>query len=114
MLLVAVSRWSTTSLTAARRLPAILAADAVGFTARVAADEAAAMSSLRACLEIIELVTSLHGGRVFKTMGDGILTEFGSVVNAVSAAAAIQSRLSERNRDLPADARFEFRIISPS
>lgn len=107
--MVVLSRWSSTSLPV-RRLSAILAADAVGFTARVAANEACALSSLRACLEIVELVTSLHGGRVFKTIGDGLLAEFGSVVNAVLAAAAIQSRLAERNRDLSADGRLDFRM----
>lgn len=103
------SLWSSTPLSG-RHLSAILAADAVDFTARVAVDEAGALSSLRACLEALELVTSLHGGRVFKTLGDGLLAEFGSVVNAVSAAAAMQSRLAERNRDLPPGTRFEFRI----
>ncbi len=93
-----------------RRLSAILAADAVGFSARTAADETGALRALRAALEVLETVIGLHGGRIVKTMGDGLLAEFGSVVNAVSAAAAIQARLAARNRDLPAEGRFDFRI----
>jgi adenylate cyclase len=93
-----------------RKLAAILSADAVGFTRRVAEHEAAALRAVKASLEIAEQVIGLHGGRVVKTMGDGLLAEFGSVVNAVSAAATIQSRLSARKRDVPDNAHFDFRI----
>ena len=93
-----------------RKLAAILAADAIGYTARMARDEAAALRAVRASLETLERVIGMHGGRVVKTMGDGLLAEFGSVVNAVSAAATIQARLAERDRDLPQDAQFNFRI----
>ena len=93
-----------------RKLAAILCADAVGFTARVAADEIAALRAVKASLDIAEQVIGLHGGRVVKTMGDGLLAEFGSVVAAVSAAATIQSRLGARQRDVPDGAHFDFRI----
>jgi adenylate cyclase len=93
-----------------RRLAAILAADAVGFSDRAAADEAGALRAVAAALGVLETVIALNGGRVVKTMGDGLLAEFSSVVNAVSAAAAIQDRLAERGRDLPAEALFAFRI----
>ncbi len=93
-----------------RRLAAILAADAVGFSARVGSDEAGALLALKASMEALELVVGLHGGRVVKRLGDGLLVEFGSVVNAVSAAAAMQTRLAERTRDLPQEACFDFRI----
>lgn len=76
-----------------RRLAAILAADAVGFSNRVAVDETGALRAIAAALEVLETIVALNGGRVVKTMGDELLAEFGSVVNAVSAAATMQDRL---------------------
>lgn len=93
-----------------RRLAAILAADAEGFSARMAADEAGAIRAVTACLEALEQVAALHGGRVFKVMGDGLLAEFGSALAAVTAAAAMQRRLAERARDLPPEGSLAFRI----
>lgn len=93
-----------------RRLAAIIAADAVGYSARVAADETAALRALKGCFEVMELAIGLHGGRVVKTMGDGLLIEFGSVVNAVSAALAVRSRLDERRASLPDQDSFAFRL----
>jgi adenylate cyclase len=92
-----------------RRLTPILVADAVGYSARVAVDEDGALQALRGHMEALELVIGLHHGRVIKTMGDGMLVEFASVIDAVSAAS-IQTRLAERNTDLPEAARFDFRI----
>ncbi len=83
-----------------RRLAAILMADAVRFTDRAARDERAALTELAACMELLERTTSLNGGRVVKTMGDGLMAEFGSAVASVSAAAAMQERLAERARDV--------------
>ena len=51
-----------------------------------------------------------HGGRIIDTAGDGILAEFASVVNAVECAVAIQKTMAERNADVPADRRMQFRI----
>jgi adenylate cyclase len=51
-----------------------------------------------------------HGGRVIDTAGDGILAEFGSVVNAVECAIAVQKVTAERNADIPPDRRMQFRI----
>lgn len=93
-----------------RRLAAVLAADAVGFSSRMAQDEAGAIRAISACLEALGLVVGLHGGRVVKTLGDGLLAEFGSAVGAVSAAAAMQTRLAERARDLGPQDAFAFRI----
>ncbi len=55
-----------------RKLAAILAADAVGFTARMASDEDGALRAIKASLEILEQVIGMLGGRVVKTMGDGM------------------------------------------
>ncbi|NEK24803.1 hypothetical protein GV827_20745 [Sulfitobacter sp. JBTF-M27] len=93
-----------------RRLSAILMADAVGFSAHAAADERGALAALSGCMETLERTTGLHAGRVVKTMGDGLLAEFGSVVSAVSAAAAMQAALAERNRDAAEGGRLQFRI----
>ena len=51
-----------------------------------------------------------HGGRIIDTAGDGILAEFGSVVNAVECAVAIQKTMAERNATVEAARRMQFRI----
>jgi TolB-like protein len=75
-----------------RRLAAILAADVVGYSRLVSADEADALSRLsRLRRDIIEPNIAGHSGRLFKVMGDGFLAEFASAVQAVSCALAIQT-----------------------
>lgn len=94
-----------------RRLAAILAADVVGYSRLIRADEEgtlAAFSALRA--DLIDSSLREHHGRTVKLMGDGILVEFASVVGAVRAAAAIQQALAERNAGLPQEKRMEFRV----
>ena len=93
-----------------RRLAAILMADAVGFSAHAAADERGALAALSGCMETLERTTGLHSGRVVKTMGDGLMAEFASVVSAVSAAAAMQAALADRNRGAAEGGRLQFRI----
>ena len=93
-----------------RRLAAILMADAVGFSAHAASDERGALAALSGCMETLERTTGLHAGRVVKTMGDGLMAEFSSVVSAVSAAAAMQASLAERNRNATEGGRLQFRI----
>lgn len=93
-----------------RRLTTVLMADAVGFSERAAADERSALATLAACMEILQRTIALHGGYVIKTMGDGLLAEFGSTVSGVLAAKAIQTALAERNRDARGPARLDFRI----
>jgi adenylate cyclase len=94
-----------------RRLAAIVAADIVGYSRLVAQDEAgtvAAVTALRT--EAIEPVVVAHGGRIVKTMGDGLLMEFASAVNAVGCAAEIQRRVDELGAGVAADRRIVFRI----
>ncbi|MEY8839180.1 adenylate/guanylate cyclase domain-containing protein [Cribrihabitans sp. XS_ASV171] len=93
-----------------RRLAAILAADFAGYSARVALDEDATVRAVRGHLEATELVIGLHRGRVVKTLGDGLLAEFSSSVDAVTCATAIQARIAERNADIPEDRRLHLRI----
>jgi len=81
-----------------RRLAAILAADVVGFSRQMGADEAATLAriaSLRA--DVLDPLLAEHRGRLFKTMGDGFLVEFASAVQAVACAMAIQARLIKQD-----------------
>ncbi|MDH3236580.1 MAG: adenylate cyclase [Alphaproteobacteria bacterium] len=94
-----------------RRLAAILAADVVGYSRLIRADEEgtlAAFQALRA--ELVNPKLTSHRGRIVKAMGDGILVEFASVVDAVRAADELQQAIAERNAGLPADKRIIFRI----
>ncbi|HUS54176.1 MAG TPA: adenylate/guanylate cyclase domain-containing protein [Thermohalobaculum sp.] len=80
-----------------RRLSAILAADVVGYSTLMAADEAGTLAALRAHrTEIFDPETEKRGGRIVKLMGDGVLVEFPSVVDAVECALAIQAALAEQ------------------
>jgi len=94
-----------------RRLAAILSADVVGYSRLIRADEEATLAALSILLaEIIHPRIAAHDGRVFKLMGDGILAEFPSVVEAVRTAVEIQRALAERNAAGPAPQRIDFRI----
>jgi adenylate cyclase len=95
----------------ARRLAAILAADVVGYSRLMAVDEAGTHARLKALRkDLIEPTIAEHHGRLAKLMGDGALVEFGSVVDAVECAAAIQNGVAERQSELPEDRRIAFRI----
>ena len=94
-----------------RRLAAILAADVVGYSRLMGEDEAGTHASLMAHLEaLIDPKIAEHHGRIVKSTGDGVLAEFGSVVDAVVCANEIQQAMAERNADIPSARRIEFRI----
>ncbi|MDH3739782.1 MAG: adenylate/guanylate cyclase domain-containing protein, partial [Alphaproteobacteria bacterium] len=94
-----------------RRLAAILAADVVGYSRLMGADEAGVLAALKALrTELFDPLIEAHHGRIVKLMGDGALVEFASVVDAVTCAAAIQRDLAARNAELPNDQRLELRI----
>jgi TolB-like protein/class 3 adenylate cyclase/tetratricopeptide (TPR) repeat protein len=94
-----------------RKLAAILAADVVGYSRLVGADEAGTIARLRALRkELIEPLIADYRGRVVKLMGDGALVEFASAVDAVECAVAIQQGVVERQASDPEDRRIEFRI----
>jgi TolB-like protein len=94
-----------------RRLAAILVADVVGYSAMMERDEAGTFARLRSHrTELIEPTVARHRGRIFKLTGDGLLAEFGSIVDAVECAAAMQRGMADRNRDLAEGERIEFRI----
>ena len=94
-----------------RRLTTILAADVVGYSRLMAADEAGTFASLKALRrELFEPKTAEYHGRVVKLMGDGTLMEFGSVVDAVTFAVDLQRAVALRNADVPEDQRITYRI----
>jgi TolB-like protein/class 3 adenylate cyclase/Tfp pilus assembly protein PilF len=93
-----------------RRLAAILAADVAGYSRMMAADEEGTLRTLAAYRKAMSDLISEHGGRIFGTAGDSVIAEFGSAVQAVRSAVAIQRALHRRNADLPHDRRMEFRI----
>jgi TolB-like protein/class 3 adenylate cyclase/Flp pilus assembly protein TadD len=94
-----------------RRLAAILAADVVGYSRLVGADEEGTLARLRTLRDdLISPTVSTYQGRTIKTAGDGILLEFASVVDAVRAALDVQRAMAAQNAETPADKRIEFRI----
>lgn len=94
-----------------RRLAAILAADVVGYSRLMSANEVGTLAGLKAHRkQLVDAKIAEHQGHIVKLTGDGMLVEFPSVVNAVACAAEIQRRMRERNADVPADRRIEFRI----
>ena len=81
-----------------RRLAAILAADVVGFSRMMQADEAGTLAALKSRrTEILQPLVSKHRGRIIKVMGDGVLVEFASAVEAVSCAVALQKAMAAAN-----------------
>lgn len=94
-----------------RHLAAILAADMVGFSSRMAADEEGTLTGLnRVLAELVNPAVAAHGGRVFKTTGDGLLAEFPSVVAAVRCATQVQIEMASRNAGASPDDRVLFRV----
>lgn len=76
-----------------RRLAAILAADVVGYSRLVEKDEAGTFAALRKLRgEVIDPLLAGHHGRIVKLLGDGLIAEFGSAVDAVRCAAALQRK----------------------
>jgi adenylate cyclase len=98
-------------MTAARRLAAILAADVVGYSRLMGADEEGTLERLKALRrELLDPKIAEHRGRIVKTTGDGLLVEFASVVDAVRCAIEVQQAMPERNAGVAAGSRIELRI----
>src|ERR1700687_2190684 len=94
-----------------RRLTAILAADVVGYSRLMGADEEGTLAALKAIRrELVDPRIVEHRGRIVKTTGDGLLVEFASVVDAVRCAVDVQREMAASNADVPAKRRIEFRI----
>src|SRR6266536_3978397 len=98
-------------MSAHRKLAAILAADVAGYSRLTGIDEEGTLKRLRKLRrELINPAVALHRGRIVKTTGDGILIEFASVVDAVRCALDFQRGMDDRNADVPAEQRIEFRV----
>jgi len=93
-----------------RKLTTIFSADVNGFSRLMDADEVATLDTLRDYRATMTGFIDRHRGRVVNTAGDGLLAEFGSVVEAVQCAAEIQTELQARNLSIPDERRMEFRI----
>ncbi len=94
-----------------RRLAAILAADVVGYSRLIRADEEGTIEALKALrADLIDPQIAEHNGRSVKLMDDGMLAEFASVVDAVRAAIEAQRSITEHNAGLPEEKRIEFRV----
>ena len=94
-----------------RRLAAVLAADVAGYSRLMGADEEGTLAALRAHQrELLDPKIAEFRGRIVKTTGDGLLIEFGSVVDATHCAMDVQRGMTERNVSVPPDKRLEFRI----
>jgi len=94
-----------------RRLVAIIAADVVGYSRLMGADEEGTLERLKAHRrDLIDPTISEHHGRLVKTTGDGLLVELASAVDAVRCAVEIQRGMVERNTAVPQEQRIEFRV----
>jgi len=93
-----------------RKLAAILSADVKGYSRLMGQDEAATVTAIRASREIMAAAIEGARGRIVDSPGDNVLAEFGSAVNALKCAVAIQELLKEKNAELPDDRKMVFRI----
>src|ERR1700732_1955216 len=94
-----------------RRLAAIMAVDVVGYSRLMGADEEGTLAGLKAIRrELSDPKIAEHRGRIVKTIGDGLLVEFASVVDAVRRAVEVQREMIARNSDIPVERRLEFRM----
>jgi adenylate cyclase len=94
-----------------RKLAAILVSDVVGYSRLAGADEDRILARLRTLRsDLIDPTIAVHRGRIVKRTGDGSIIEFRSVVDAVNCAIEVQRAMVERNAEVAADKRIEFRI----
>ena len=94
-----------------RKLAAVLSADVVGYSKLMGADETGTLDALRSHrTDLIEPKIAEHEGRVVKLMGDGLLAEFPSAVEAVECAVEIQHQMASRNDGVAPDRQIIFRI----
>ena len=94
-----------------RRLAALMAADIVGYSRLIEADEGATLAAIRELRRAtIDPLLAEHHGRIVKLMGDGAIVEFASVVDAVACAVALQKAVAARQAEVPPERRIVFRI----
>jgi class 3 adenylate cyclase len=93
-----------------RKIAAILAADIVGYSRLVAEDEEETVRRLAACRTVFDELTARYGGRIVNTVGDAILAEFASSVDAVRYSIDVQESIRARNLAYPPSRQMSFRI----
>lgn len=94
-----------------RRLVAILVADVVGYSRMMEADEAGTYETLKQRRNhVLDPVVKAHGGRIVKLMGDGVLVEFASAVDAAEAAIELQRKMKEANAGVSESRQILLRI----
>ncbi len=93
-----------------RKLVAIVSADVAGYSRLISLDEVATVRTLTSYRETMSELVVQHRGRVVDNPGDNALIEFPSATDAVECAIEIQEAITERNQDVPADRKMEFRI----
>jgi adenylate cyclase len=96
---------------AQRQLSAILAADVAGYSRLVGLDEEGTLARLKELRRtVIDPTIAEHRGRIVKTMGDGLLVQFSSVVDAVRCGVEMQREIAKRNVGTDEDKQIEFRM----
>lgn len=93
-----------------RKLRAILSADVKGYSILMADNEVTTIQTLKDHRKIMSARIEMCGGRVVDAVGDNLLAEFGSAVDAVQCAVEVQKELKDKNQELPVDKRLQFRI----
>ena len=97
-------------MTEKRRLAAIMAVDVVGYSRLMGEDEAGTARAVRDHREAARILVAELGGRIVKTIGDGLLLEFPSAVAAVECAVKVQEMMAVRNAGTPEAKRIVYRI----
>jgi adenylate cyclase len=93
-----------------RKLTAIMSADVKGYSILMADDEVATIQTLKVYRNIMSTCIEQYGGRVVDAVGDNLLAEFGSAVDAVQCAVEVQRELDDKNEEIPDDRKLQFRI----
>jgi class 3 adenylate cyclase len=97
--------------TVERKLAAIFAADVEGYSRLMGQDEVGTLRTLNRYRAIIDPLIASHRGRIFNMAGDSLVADFGSVVDAVECAVAVQEAIAKENTDRrPAGEQMRFRI----
>ena len=99
------------SSTVEHRFAVIMCADVVGYSRLMGVDEEGTLAALRAVRrDLVDQKIAEHRGRIVRTMGDGLLVEFNSVVDAVRCALKVQGEMPQHTEEMPADRRIWFRV----
>src|SRR5205085_3875080 len=110
MVLASPAATDRTSGAHQRKLAAILFADVVGYSRLMGEDETATYDALKRLRRTIDPLIAGHTGRIVSTAGDGLLADFGSVVDALSCAVNMQQTACDLNSALPPDRHLQLRI----